>query len=307
MQRKQREEEKTDGWLNTYADMVTLVLTFFVLLFTMSSVQEDKFKELIKVFQDRMGTATQIVYQNDENGGEFSPGSTSEKPFTADGEGMIEETTGLPATFDQLYEYLKKYVSDNNLESDVELQRNENFVYIRFNNNIFFDADSAVLRKSSKSILDYMGECFKSIEKDILAIRINGHTASVPNVENYKVNDRILSSDRANNVAIYFEEQKMIDPKKLVSQGYGKNQPISDNDTPEGREKNRRVDMMILSNNFDIANSGIADTEELYNFLQGNYDISMYNDPLAPADILMPSEAEEAPADNVPDESSQQN
>ncbi|WP_312643793.1 flagellar motor protein MotB [Hydrogenoanaerobacterium sp.] len=307
MARKQREEEKTDGWLNTYADMVTLVLTFFVLLFTMSSVQEEKFEQLIKVFQDRMGTATQIVYQNDENGGEFSPGSTSEEPFKANGDGMIEETTGLPATFDELYEYLKSYVRENNLESDIDVQRNENFVYIRFNNNIFFDADSAQLRHASVDILNYLGDCFKSIEKDILAIRINGHTAAVPGVENYKVNDRILSSDRANNVAIYFEDVKMIEPQKLISQGYGKNQPIAENDTAEGREKNRRVDMMILSNNFNIANSGITDTEELYNFLQGNYDISMYNDPLTPANIIIPTEGEELAADDGANEESQQN
>ena len=78
------------------------------------------------------------------------------------------------------------------------------------------------------------------------------------------MNDRILSSERAANVAIYLEDQVKVDPRKLITRGYGKYYPIADNSTKEGREQNRRVDMIILGKDFQITDMA-DDDAELFN------------------------------------------
>ena len=118
-------------------------------------------------------------------------------------------------------------------------------------------------------------------------ININGHTASVPNPDTYRVSDWTLSSERASNIAIYFEEEKGIDPHKLRPIGYGRNYPIASNDTPEGREKNRRVDMVIISEEADIAKDGKLSQE-----LAGLFDPSLFPKSGSTADILIPGEDE---------------
>ena len=96
-------------------------------------------------------------------------------------------------------------------------------------------------------MLDAVGIMLKEKQDNILAIYINGHTAQAANS---LINDRLLSSERADNVAIYLEEQVGIPPKKLICRGYGKYYPIADNTTREGREQNRRVDMIILGTGY---------------------------------------------------------
>ena len=127
------------------------------------------------------------------------------------------------------------------------VSNSENAVFIRFKNDLLFDPDSASLRADSKSMLDAVGIMLKEKQDNILAVYINGHTAQAANS---LINDRLLSSERADNVAIYLEDQVGFDPKKLICRGYGKYYPIADNATREGREQNRRVDMIILGNGY---------------------------------------------------------
>lgn len=140
---------------------------------------------------------------------------------------------------------IQTYFDTENL--DAMVSNSENAVFIRFKNDLLFDPDSAVLRADSRSMLDAVGIMLKEKQDDILAVYINGHTAQAANS---LINDRLLSSERADNVAIYLEEQVGFDPKKLICRGYGKYYPIADNATREGREQNRRVDMIILGNGY---------------------------------------------------------
>ena len=88
---------------------------------------------------------------------------------------------------------------------------------------------------------------------------------------NSLINDRLLSSERADNVAIYLEENVGLEPKKLICRGYGKYYPIADNSTKEGREMNRRVDMIILGNEYKVSEDNIDGMETM--------------DPLFPVDM----------------------
>ena len=275
-----------NAWLNTYGDLVTLLLCFFVMLFTMSSVDAEKWQILMKAFTSRGNESSQIVLIPEGDGDEIAENMGND-PLTPPGEESIPSEDSLPIDFDDLFRYIKAYVERNNLEGSVEVQKTDNSVFIRFKDNIFFNPDSAVLKTSSHDVLEFLGDCFKSVEDQILSVRINGHTAAIPWNENYQVSDRTLSTDRANSVLMYFEEVKKIDPTKLIAIGYGKNFPVADNETPEGREKNRRVDMMILSN--EAVTEGIDD---LYNLLLGSFDIELYPDELTPKDVLIPETPE---------------
>ena len=112
----------------------------------------------------------------------------------------------------------------------------------------------------------------KSIEDKIMMIKVNGHTASVQNV-NYHVSDRDLSTDRANAVLDFFEMKTQIQPNKLIATGFGKNFPIATNDTEEGRRQNRRVELVIISSEI-----GGGSPEELMSILSDHYQIEKYKE-----------------------------
>ena len=279
MKRKPRQEESGDSWMNTYSDMVTLLLTFFVLLFSFSSVDASKWQQFVDAMTASGLDASQIAQQVSSN-------STTVTPEQKE---QVDEV--LPVNFDDLYDYLQNYVKKEGIEGSVEVTRGgENAVYIRFQSNVFFNADSAVLRPGSYAVLNTLGDCLHNIEGEIYLISINGHTASVPNPETYKISDWTLSGDRASNIAIFFEDQKGIDPRKLRPIGYGKNYPIATNDTPEGREQNRRVDMTIVKDE-----GSDEENQKLLAQLSGLFDPSKFPASGGALDIL------DAPTDSQTD------
>ncbi|MEG1942572.1 MAG: flagellar motor protein MotB, partial [Angelakisella sp.] len=226
------------SWMDTYGDMVTLLLTFFVMLFSMSTINAEKWEMLVKSFQSVGGNSDQIVLAPEGTGNDFASNHGDAGPDATDEKVNLE--TMLPENFDQLFEYLKTYIAENGMEGTVEVQKNgDSSVYIRFADNIFFNPDSAVLLPDNSGILEFLGRCLINLESQIRVTRIDGHTAD-PKIENYNISDRTLSTDRANSVLLYFEDTAGVDPQKLVSSGYGKNYPVADNNTPEGRMKNRR-------------------------------------------------------------------
>lgn len=242
MAKKPREEPSGDSWMNTYSDLVTLLMTFFVLLFSMSSVDAEKWELLVDALA---GDKNQVVIDPDG-----TPGS--ETVAGNQGEQSGEMTvTGDPADledFDDLFAFLQKYVEENNLTESIEVMKSgSNVVYIRFRNSIFFMPDKAELLPEAIEILGYLGDCLYAVEDQIYVISINGHTAQVDTLGGvYAVSDWLLSGERASQVARYLDEQKSITGSKLRPMGYGKNFPIADNSTAEGREQNRRVDITII-------------------------------------------------------------
>ncbi len=250
MKKKERKSGDGQAWLNTYADMITLVLTFFVLLYSISNVNITKLEQISQAMQKKLGIESDLELEEVSKDIKF-PEINEEQSNTPSAQALSEIKTDLEG-----------YMQSNNIEATVT-QKDE-VLYIRFKNEILFGPDSPTLLDSGIGMVDYMGDVLKVKESEITAIYINGHTADAPNSA---WNDRILSSDRANNVAIYLEEQKGIDPKKLISRGYGKNYPIADNSTKEGREQNRRVDIIIIGKDADwksIEGDGSGSAEIFY-------------------------------------------
>ena len=242
--KKQKEEEGGQEWLNTYADMITLVLTFFVLLYSISNVNISKLEEIASAMQRQLGIEAQTELEEVPNDLKYPTiGENTDEPSqTVTGS---QNTQASAREMMRMSRDIQTYFDSENLDAIVT--NSENAVYIRFKNDLLFDPDIATLRDSSKSMLDAVGIMLKEKQDNILAVYINGHTAQAANS---LINDRILSSERADHVAIYLEDQVGLNPKKLICRGYGKYYPIADNTTKEGREQNRRVDMIILGNGY---------------------------------------------------------
>ena len=251
-QKKKPSDGGGNEWLNTYADMVTLLLCFFILLFTMSAVDAEKWQALLRTFQNN-GETNQVVVVPGEDGDDKA-GNT--------------ETPG-DLTF--LKEEIETTIAESGFMGDVEFVGNESILFIRFSNNLLFDGDSAVLKTNTINFLNAIGTSFKSYEKDILFVRINGHTAEVSDRFNV-VSDRKLSTDRANAVLMYLEDVKQIAPRKLIAMGYGKNYPIATNDDETGRARNRRVEILVMSVDFENNQDS-----NLFQILSGEFDINYYN------------------------------
>lgn len=244
MRKKNRNQGGGQEWLNTYADMITLVLTFFVLLYSISNVNISKLEKVAEAMQKKLGIETTVDISEidpDLKVPAISEDKNNPEQVTSQTESVTSQT------LEQLTNEIKTTITDNNVDASVV--KEDDVVYIRFKNDLLFDPDSAVLRESSINLIAQLGSSFKKAENEILAIYINGHTAEAVS----PINDRLLSSQRADNVAIYLEEQMGIDPKKLISRGYGKNYPIADNATKEGRDANRRVDMIVLGKDFSVS------------------------------------------------------
>lgn len=238
MARKKKEGSGGPGsgdWLNTYADMVTLLLTFFILLFSMSSLDGAKFNMLVKAFaSDTAGSDAKIVIVGTDDG-------TGQEGFPPEGAIEVVDEVSL----EEVYDTIKKFMEDQDVSSSVEVSKGEGYVFIRFMNDMLFEPNSAVLKPADREILSFVGNGIKSVQNKAEMISIHGHTAAIPDNPDYGVNDWLLSSDRANAVLLYFDDVIGIDPKKMQTITWGKNKPFTDNDTEENRSKNRRVEILI--------------------------------------------------------------
>lgn len=236
-------------WLNTYADMVTLLLTFFILLFSMSSLDASKYDMLVAAFASKGSDSSAKIVLNGlmegQNQDGLAPQGTEEQgEVPNENQKMTKEDA-----MNQIYEAIQKAVKEQGLEDSISVSKGEDYVFIRFMNNMLFEANRSVLKQSDKDILKFVGDSIKSVENYAEMISIHGHTAQVLHDPNYPVNDWELSAARALAVLMFFEEQSNVEPSKLLSIGWGKNQPIADNDTEEGRSQNRRVEILISGDN----------------------------------------------------------
>ncbi len=240
--------------MDTYGDMITLVLTFFVLLYSMSNMDQSKWKYIATAFSKGQ-TEVQVVGEpNPEN----DPNSVydDEVPEVEEYEEIVD--------FEDFYMYLKEIITKNKLQDSVSVEMSKTGVYMRFRDNIFFAGDSDVLLDEGKYILEIISDGIRSVSERILAIKVSGHTAGAANSE---VNEWQLSSGRADSVINYMLGLDACEPDKFSSAGYGKYRPVDDNDTEEGRRQNRRVEIVFFRNDADFSDPAVV--EELLNLEYG--------------------------------------
>lgn len=244
------DEEGGANWMDTYGDMITLVLTFFVLLYSMSSMDTSKWQYIAEAFSKGKISDTQVQVV-----GEPNPDNDPTAIYD-DTVPEINEDAEQIVDFEDFFMYLKEVVKTNNLDESVSVEMSDTGVYMRFRDNIFFAGDSDVLLDEGKYILDVISDGIRAVEEQVYAIKVSGHTASSSTSD---VNEWDLSSGRANAVINYMLGLDACDPDKFSSAGYGKNRPIADNDTEEGRRQNRRVEIVFVRNDVDFTDPNVIE------------------------------------------------
>ena len=216
------------NWMDTYGDLVTLLLCFFVLLYSISTLDQAKWIQVVKSFNPDVKEVSQIAENTEIDANDEVPGGVD-----------VDE-------FDDLFESLKEAIEAANLDGEVELFKGDGYTFITFQDNVFFDGDSSIIKDEGTAILAQFASIMSGVKDAVKEVQVLGHTAQAdPNVPNNPVNDRVLSAERAARVAAFIQQRTEVSGDKIVAVGYGQFRPIAPFDTPENRAKNRRVELLI--------------------------------------------------------------
>ena len=237
----------TPGWLSTYADMITLMLCFFVLIIAMSAVDAEKFaaaKEALNTFFAGGGSffnAGQGVLP-----GEALPSfnvplvtSPTSPEHTQPGEGGPSGT----GIYIEEWELLA-LLEAAGIEDIAEIKQSERGIIVRMFGTVTFASESDVLLPEARDALDQIIPYLSEIDNPLL---IEGHTCDLPPVSGRFSNNWFLSAARAVSVTSYLEDHG-IDPDRLIPTAYGERKFIVPNNSEANRQKNRRVDIVIIAN-----------------------------------------------------------
>ncbi len=256
-QKKEQQEIKTDGWKDTFSDLMNLLLCFFVLLFAMSTVDEVKYAELVASLSNSFNIFSGGAQAIGE-GQLISSGATQLNnldEYYSDMGKAAEETDAEDPTAEQqrqqqaeeMYSDIVESSESNRIEDSlsVTIDDDNQYVMISLSGGILFDSGSAEIRSGARPILSrvsYMLKPYKDRQ-----IKIEGHTDSVP-IHNAAFPSNLwLSTARATRVLEYFTEEKKLSAKNMEASGRGEVDPVADNKTAEGRAKNRRVEIKIYT------------------------------------------------------------
>lgn len=249
------------AWMLTFADLMSLLLAFFVLLFSFSEMDKQKFKELSGSLRNAFGVhkempAFQTPVGNNIIAREFSPAQT--RP-TVENQIRQEALRELQRALAQDLSFVESQFAEEIAHNQVEVEVSENgFIIIRLMENVTFESASANLTLSAWPVLEKLGDVIGHIPGDIV---VSGHTDSLPIHNSRFRSNWDLSSARAATVLqeiVRYSEQPQT---RFRAVGYAATKPIDDNAKAEGRARNRRVEVTLLRGQ-DEPNTG--DFTELF-------------------------------------------
>lgn len=250
MKKKSGGGEGGANWMDTYGDMVTLLLCFFVLLYSMSTIDEEKWKQVAMSFNPNalstptdpgLGTSSgPFQEENENNPGVADPSDLLEQAMKE----KEKEQQTIDSNIEKLYQQMKEYLDQRDLGKNVEITKGDGGIYLSFADAVFFAGDSYFLLNEGQELLRGIAPMLTEAKDSIDEIRIMGHTAQAYDHPNIVEDDRMLASERAAQVTAFLQENCQVDPARLVSQGYGQHRPVAENDDVN-RWKNRRVEMVI--------------------------------------------------------------
>jgi chemotaxis protein MotB len=229
--RASKEDSNSEAWLATYADTITLLLTFFVLLYSISSTDAAKLKGIANAMQGQL------------TGEGVMGGGTSNKTGDKD-PSIIEDIPNQDKTTEEIKKEIIATIDEGNLEKSLTIREDERGIILGLNENIFFDLGSGELKSDSRPVLQELAGILTKIPSHIV---IEGHTDNIPIKSSKYGSNWELSTQRAVSVVRFFVEQKGMSPTQFSATGYGEYKPLVDNNTPENRAKNRRVDIVITT------------------------------------------------------------
>ncbi|MCK5852410.1 OmpA family protein [bacterium] len=219
-------EEGAPAWMATFADLATLLMTFFVLLLSFANMDIVKFRQMAGSVKDAFGTQVE------------TPGTFEEK---SDRAVTIQLTEEEDRTIDmmQMGERIRKTVEEQGLEGKTEIKVDDSGVILTVDGTFMFDGGSAKLKPEFEK---FLAEIANIIEEHDYPLAIEGHSDNLPIKSPIYPSNWELSSSRATAVLRYLIEKYEVPAKRLMAVGYSDTRPLVANNSPENRAKNRRVE-----------------------------------------------------------------
>lgn len=225
MARKKEKHDKEpnhERWLLTYSDLITLLMIFFVVMYSMSNVDAQKFKAIAGSLSSVLSGQSNNVL--DSLGPSFIEGLESQQ-------------------MEEIRQQLQEYIDANNLANSIRIYTQERGLVISLNDTVLFPSGKADLTPEAQAIMRKVGMSLKGLNN---YIRVEGHTDNLPISTSEFPSNWELSAMRSTNVVRFLLKESGMSPDKLSQSGYGEYRPIANNDSEPGRTRNRRVDIVIL-------------------------------------------------------------
>lgn len=252
---KRRPEDTSPGspmWMTTFSDLMNLLLCFFVLLFSMSTVDAEKFQQIAAslsatfsvlpgggstVREEGILVSSGASQLNALSAQYYNVGLNTEGDVSQEVEDAYEKVQqeGL-AESENMAEQIESALEDSNLSDIVEVTATSKYVVLNVNGAVLFDSGKAELKASAVSIMDRVADSIKQYDDNLISIE--GHTDNVPISSSKFPNNMMLSLHRAHSVFDFLVNEKGFDESSLMSMGRGEAVPIASNSTAEGRAQN---------------------------------------------------------------------
>lgn len=266
MKRNKKKEQESGGapnWMVSYGDVMSLLLTFFVLLFSFSTIDAQKWQELVDSFNGKVSVIESN--QNHEaaiiNLTDYKMGADNRRNNEMQAHEYEESkaiVTGEPEKvaenqeveendeFVEIYEKIQDIAKKNNYDAKAQVILTKDMIILRFDNQLLFDSGEATLDTKALDVLVDISPVINEHHSAIGKLLIEGNTDNVP-IKNLEYRDNYeLSTQRALVVLYYLRDEIGFPREKLVAVGYGEFNPIADNSTEDGRSQNRRTDIVLL-------------------------------------------------------------
>jgi len=229
--RKGEECEEIASWIVSYGDLMTLLLTFFILIVSFSTMELIKFRK----FMGAMRGASGVLME--QEGNSVVPRNLSKNAQQALRQDVLMENVN--KVLADLSDEAEKHKGNGN---GITIEKSKEGIRIRISSPILFNSGQAVLKRSAYRLFDLIALIIKRSNCSVI---IEGHTDNVPIHTAQFPSNWELSTTRALSVLKYFVNVHDVDPHKLVAIGRGQYKPIAPNDTPENRSRNRRVEIYL--------------------------------------------------------------
>jgi len=254
------EEHIDESWLVPYADILTLLLALFIVLYSMNQVDVKKFQELSQAFsvafssgQGVMDMPT-IVERGPSTDAEKGGNEDSDKEGMTDDEPLSEEEIEQlleksESELNTLKQEIDAYIAENGLTTSLDTSLNMSQLLITIRDNALYDSAEATVKEDGRELAGSIAKMLENYPD--FNVVIAGHTDDAPIRNSTYRSNWDLSVMRAVRFLDIMLQNTNLDPKRFSPVGYGEYHPVESNDTSEGRAKNRRVEISIVHNYFD--------------------------------------------------------
>ena len=239
-----RADEPEDGapaWMVTFGDLMSLLLTFFVLLLSFSQMDVAKFKVLAGSLEQAFGVQRKVPVSNISTS--MNTAARDIDPTFVE-PARVSETAPTETPLGKIAVQLHMLIEPLEEQGLVELEIQGNYLVMRLLGHTTFDSGKAEIRAAMLPTLQAIGSIVGGTAQDIF---VAGHTDNIPTRGGPYRSNLELSVARAAAVVDFFVTQGLVPADKIATMGYGEYRPLASNDTPENRQKNRRVEIILTA------------------------------------------------------------